>query len=135
MVPAVLGAGRWLRPGFVRTAAVRDGDEWVINGQKVWSSKAHFSDWGLLVTRSDFDADKYRGISCFVLDMRSPGVEVRPIRQINGARHFNEVFLSDVRIPHGNLVGEPDRGWSVALSTLQGERSYPRRRWRRPGDR
>ncbi len=109
--------------GAVRTAAVRDGDEWVVNGQKVWSSKAHFSDWGLLVTRSDFDADKYLGISCFILDMRSPGVEVRPIRQINGACHFNEVFLSDVRIPHGNLIGNPDQGWSVALATLQGERT------------
>jgi alkylation response protein AidB-like acyl-CoA dehydrogenase len=109
--------------GAVRTAAVRDGDEWVVNGQKVWSSKAHFSDWGLLVTRTDFEADKYRGITCFALDMRSPGVEVRPIRQINGASHFNEVFLTDVRVPHGNLIGEADRGWSVALSTLQGERT------------
>jgi alkylation response protein AidB-like acyl-CoA dehydrogenase len=107
----------------VRTAAVRDGDEWVVNGQKVWSSKAHFSDWGLLVARTNFDADKYRGITCFVLDMRSPGVEVRPIRQINGACHFNEVFLSDVRVPHANLIGAPDGGWGVALSTLHGERT------------
>ncbi|HUJ67119.1 MAG TPA: acyl-CoA dehydrogenase family protein, partial [Acidimicrobiales bacterium] len=103
--------------GAVRTAAVRDGEEWVVNGQKVWSSKAHFSDWGLLVTRTDFDADKYRGITCLVVDMRSPGVEVRPIRQINGACHFNEVFLTDVRVPSGHVIGAPDRGWGVALST------------------
>lgn len=114
------GAGSDL--GAVATAAVRDGRDWVVNGQKVWSSKAHFADHGLLVARSDPAADKYRGITCFTLDMRSAGIEVRPIRQMNGACHFNEVFLTDVRIPAEDVLGDPDRGWAVALATLSGER-------------
>src|SRR5438045_7120403 len=109
--------------GGIRTAAVRDGDQWIVSGQKVWSSRAHMSDWGLLVARSDFDATKYRGITRFVLDMRTPGIEVRPIRQLNDACHFNEVFLTDVVIPTVNVVGEAHQGWVVALATLGGERA------------
>ena len=109
--------------GGVRTSAVYDGGEWVVNGQKIWSSKAHFSDRGLLVTRSDANATKYKGITCFALDMRTVGVEVRPIRQMNGAAHFSEVFFSDVRIPASDVIGEVHAGWPTALSTLAGERS------------
>jgi alkylation response protein AidB-like acyl-CoA dehydrogenase len=101
---------------------VRDGDEWVVNGQKVWSSGAHHSELGILLARTDPDVRKHAGITCFVLDMRSPGIEVRPLRQINGVAHFNEVFLTDVRIPHENVVGEVNGGWGVAQTTLGAER-------------
>lgn len=107
----------------LRTTAVRDGDEWVVNGQKVWNSGAHYSDWGILLTRTDPDAPKHRGITYFLVDMRTPGIEVRPLRQITGAAHFNEVFLEDVRIPHENILGAPNAGWGPILTTLANERT------------
>jgi alkylation response protein AidB-like acyl-CoA dehydrogenase len=107
----------------LRTRAVRDGDEWVVNGQKVWSSGAHHSELGILLARTDPDAPKHQGITYFVLDMSSPGLEVRPLRQINGVAHFNEVFLTDVRIRHENVVGEVNGGWAVAQTTLGAERA------------
>ncbi len=107
----------------LRTTAVRDGDEWVVNGQKVWNSGAHYSHWGILLTRTDIDAPKHRGITYFLVDMRTPGIEVRPLKQITGAAHFNEVFLTDVRIPHENLLGAPNAGWGPILTTLANERT------------
>ena len=105
------------------TRATRDGDEWAVNGQKVWNSFAHLSDWGILLTRTNWDVPKHRGITYFLVDMRSPGIEVRPLRQITGAAHFNETFLTDVRIPDSNRVGEVDCGWGVTLTTLMNERT------------
>jgi len=104
------------------TRAVADGDTWVVNGQKVWTSGAHYSQWGILLARTDPDAAKHAGITYFLVDMATPGVEVRPLRQITGHAHFNEVFLTDVRIPGENVVGEVDGGWGVALTTLANER-------------
>ncbi len=106
----------------IRTRAERDGDEWVVNGQKVWTSQAHLSDWAVLVTRHDPTVPKHMGLTYFLLDMTTPGIEVVPIKQISGASHFNEVFLSDVRIPDSNRLGEVGDGWSVALTTLMNER-------------
>ncbi|MDH3755372.1 MAG: acyl-CoA dehydrogenase family protein [Acidimicrobiia bacterium] len=107
----------------LRTTAVRDGDEWVVNGQKVWTSGAQHSEWGVLLTRTDLDAPKHRGITYFLVDMRTSGIEVRPLRQATGASHFNEVFFDDVRVPHENILGQPNAGWGPILTTLANERS------------
>ncbi len=106
----------------LRTRAVKDGDEWVINGSKIWSSGAHEADWGILVTRTDPDVPKHKGMTFFLLDMKSPGVEAKPIKQVSGAAHFNEVFFDNVRIPDANRLGAVGDGWKVALTTLMNER-------------
>jgi alkylation response protein AidB-like acyl-CoA dehydrogenase len=106
----------------LRTRSVRDGDDWVINGQKIWTSGAHFSDYGIIVTRSDPSQPKHKGLTFFYLDMKSPGIEVRPIRQISGASNFNEVFFTDVRVPDSQRLGAVGEGWKVALTTLMNER-------------
>ncbi len=107
----------------LRTRAVRDGDDWIVNGQKIWTTGAHYSDYGMLLTRTDPGAPKHAGITYFIVDMSSPGIDIRPIRQINGATGFNEVFFSDVRIPDGNRVGAENDGWRGAITTLMNERA------------
>ena len=109
--------------GALRTTAVRDGDEYVVNGQKVWTSGAHNSHWGILLTRTDWDANKHRGITYFLVDMSTPGIDVRPLRQLTGAAHFNEVFLDDVRIPVDNVLGDINGGWGPIMTTLANERA------------
>lgn len=106
----------------LRTRAVRDGDSWIINGQKVWTTQGHLADYGILVTRSDVNVPKHKGLTFFFLDLKSPGVEVRPIKQMDGNAEFNEVFFTDVRIPDSQRLGEVGEGWSVALTTLMFER-------------
>src|SRR5882762_5285911 len=110
------GAGSDL--AAVQTRAERDGDEWVINGQKVWTTFAHRADYGLLLARTDWDVPKHQGITFFFLPMHQPGVEVRPIRQATGTSQFNEVFLTDARVPHTNVIGEVGRGWGVLQAAL-----------------
>ena len=105
------------------TKAVRDGDEWILNGQKVWTSGAHIADYGEVLCRTDPDVPKHQGITAFVVDLRAPGVTVRPLRQMTGTAEFNEVFFDDVRVPHENVIGEVDDGWHVAVTTLMNERS------------
>jgi len=107
----------------IQTRAVRDGDEWVVNGQKVWTSGAQFSDIGEVITRTDPDLPKHKGLTMFVVDMHAPGVEVRPLRQMTGGASFNEVFFTDVRIPDTHRLGEVNGGWTVALTTLMNERA------------
>jgi alkylation response protein AidB-like acyl-CoA dehydrogenase len=104
------------------TMAVRDGDEWSITGQKVWTSGAHLADWAILVARSDPDVPKHRGLTFFLCDMRLPGVEVRPLRQADGDAHFSEVFLDDVRLPDDLRLGDVGQGWAVSLTGLHSER-------------
>jgi len=105
------------------TRAVRDGDEWVVNGQKVWTTLAHMAKWGLLVARTDPDQPKHKGLSYFIVDMKAPGVEVRPLKQITGDAEFNEVFFTDVRIPDSMRLGPEGEGWMVATTTLMNERA------------
>jgi alkylation response protein AidB-like acyl-CoA dehydrogenase len=106
------------------TTAVRDGDEWVVNGQKVWNTSAHHADFGMLVARTDWDAPKHRGLTYFALPMHQPGVQVRPLRQMNYHQSFNEVFMTDARIPAEFVIGEVGDGWTVASTTLAYERRY-----------
>ncbi len=106
------------------TTAVRDGDHWIVNGQKVWNTSADHADAGLLVARTDWGAVKHAGLTYFVLDMDQPGVDVRPIRQMNDHRSFNEVFITDARIPNDQVVGEIGGGWTVARGTLAHERTF-----------
>lgn len=105
------------------TRAVLDGGEWVVNGQKVWTSGAQHSEYAIMLARTDPDVPKHAGITYFLVDMRTPGIEVRPLRQITGVAHFNEVFLTDVRIPGENVVGEVNGGWKIAHTTLSNERA------------
>ncbi|HVE99408.1 MAG TPA: acyl-CoA dehydrogenase [Mycobacteriales bacterium] len=114
------GAGSDL--ASVRTRADLDGDHFVVNGQKVWSSYAHIADWCILVTRSEPGSEKHRGLTYLLVDMHSPGVEVRPLRQITGDPEFNEIFFTDVRVPVENVLGEVGGGWGVAMTTLLHER-------------
>jgi alkylation response protein AidB-like acyl-CoA dehydrogenase len=115
------GAGRDF--AGLGTKAVRDGDEWIINGQKVWNTLAHLADWGMLVTRTDPDSPKHKGMTYFALDMKAQGVEVRPLRQITGEAEFNEVYMTDARVPDAHRIGEVGEGWRAALTTLMNERT------------
>jgi alkylation response protein AidB-like acyl-CoA dehydrogenase len=130
--PAVLGDEIWCQlfsepaggsdVAAARTRAVRDGDDWVINGQKVWTSGAHYSDFGLLLTRTDVDQPKHKGMTMFWIDMHAPGVEVRPIHQMSGASNFNEVYFTNLRVKDSQRVGAVGDGWKVSLVTLMNER-------------
>ena len=104
------------------TTAVRDGDEWVLNGQKVWTSGAQYSDFGEIVCRTNPDAEKHKGITAFIVDMRAPGVTIKPLKQMNGGSGFNEVFFDDVRVPADHVLGDVHEGWTVAITTLMNER-------------
>ena len=106
----------------VKTRAVKDGDEWVINGQKVWTTGAQFSDYGILLTRTDPKAVKHKGLTMFIVNMKDPAVEVRPIHQASGGREFNEVYFTDLRVPDSDRLGEVGQGWKVAIVTLMNER-------------
>lgn len=106
----------------LRTRAVLDGDSFVVTGQKVWTSFARYADWCMLLVRTAPDAPKHRGITFLLVDMKSPGITVRPLKQINGEEDFNEIFFEDVRVPRDNIVGEMNQGWSIAITTLMHER-------------
>lgn len=131
--PMFTGEERWCQlfsePGAgsdfagLGTKAEKDGEEWIVNGQKVWNTIAHLADYGMLVTRSNPDLPKHKGMTYFAVDMKSEGVEVRPLRQITGEAEFNEVYLTDVRIPDANRIGDEGEGWRVSLTTLMNERS------------
>src|SRR3954447_6436888 len=115
------GAGSDL--ASLQTRAVRDGDEWIITGQKVWTSGAHYSDIGEIIARSDPDLPKHKGLTGFIVDMKAPGVEIRPLRQMTGGANFNEVFFNEVRVPDNDRLGDLNNGWNVALTTLMNERA------------
>lgn len=116
------GAGSDL--ASLATSAIFDGKDWVLNGQKVWTSLAHVADFGEILCRTNPDVPKHAGITAFILDMKAPGVTVRPLRQMTGASDFNEVFLTDVRVPENAVIGTVDRGWQVAVATLANERNW-----------
>ena len=130
--PMLTGEHKWCQlfsePGNgsdlagLTTKAERDGDEWVVNGQKVWNTGAFTAHWGMLLARTDWDVPKHRGITFFVVPMEQPGIEVRPLRQMNYHSSFNEVFLSDARVAHNNVVGEVGGGWAATMTTLMHER-------------
>ena len=107
----------------LRTRAERDGDEWIINGQKIWTSGAQYSDYGIIVLRTDPTVPKHKGLSYFFLDMKSEGIEVKPIKQMSGGAAFNEVYFTDVRVPDAQRLGDVGQGWQVALTTLMNERA------------
>ena len=115
------GAGSDL--ASLQTKAERDGEEWVITGQKVWTTGAHYSDIGEIIARTDADLPKHKGLTGFVVDMKAPGVEVRPLRQMTGGSSFNEVFFHEVRVPDADRLGDLNNGWNVALTTLMNERA------------
>ncbi|MCP4958692.1 MAG: acyl-CoA dehydrogenase [Actinomycetia bacterium] len=131
--PMFTGEDRWCQlfsePGAgsdfagLGSKAAKDGDEWIVSGQKVWNTLAHAADLGMLVTRSNSEVPKHRGMTYFALDMNSPGVEVRPLRQITGEAEFNEVYMTDVRVPDADRLGDVGDGWRVSLTTLMNERS------------
>jgi alkylation response protein AidB-like acyl-CoA dehydrogenase len=104
------------------TTATRDGEEWIINGQKVWTSGAQYSDFGEIVCRTNPEAEKHKGITAFIVDMRAPGVTIKPLKQMNGGSGFNEVFFDNVRVPHDHVLGDVNEGWTVAITTLMNER-------------
>ncbi len=130
--PALYGEEIWCQlfsePGAgsdlagVRTRAEKDGDEWVVNGQKIWTTLGHIADWGILVARTDPNKPKHKGLSFFLLDMKTPGITVKQIKQISGGSSFNEIFFENVRIPNANLVGNEGDGWKAALTVLMNER-------------
>lgn len=107
----------------LRTRAEKDGDDWVINGQKIWTSGAHYSDYGVIVVRTDPTVPKHQGLTYFFIDMKSPGIETKPIKQISGGANFNEVYFTDVRIPDAQRLGAVGQGWQVAITTLMNERA------------
>jgi len=131
--PMFTGEERWCQlfsePGAgsdfagLGTKALKDGDEWIINGQKVWNTLAHIADFGMLVTRTDPNVRKHRGMTYFALDMKAEGVDVRPLRQITGEAEFNEVYMTDVRVPDAHRIGAEGEGWRAALTTLMNERT------------